>query len=502
APSSATPIIVTPSPEDADGGGGGGPVTPDHELALSTVQVLAVSIEGGVEQVVRYGSGVVVDAEQALIATAYPVVVPNTPGGTRAYTSLVIATDRRPGTEPSREYLAEIVQADPDADLAVLRVVSDLAGVPLAEGDFDLPAVRLGDPSTVGAGFPIRAFGYPGIAPQTTAGSQVVTTQQATIGGQRGNVARTGRTWFKTDARMPFGAAGGPAFDRSGALIGILAQDRYLTSGVTAQVRPLDLLAPLVEAARSGDAFRPALHRAGMMPGTLLVAPASGVFVGQPAFAENAVETNNGRDLFDYETRFVAGLGSLYYEYEVNGATDGAVIEERWFLDSVRQESLNSSVVWDGGAFGLVNDRITAPGASGIPTGRWRLEVYVDGVQHTMATAIVGVPVGEPALTFAYSASAATPQGDLAAEPFTGASQLLMGFDVSGMLAVRSLEWVVFRDNQPIYTSPPVRWEHGDSGRFWIGYSDPNATIGPGTWEFEIHGENGGILAVGTVTLF
>src|SRR5690606_34534013 len=141
---------------------------------------------------------------------------------------------------------------------------------------------------------------------------------------------------------MPFGAAGGPAFDRFGALVGIMAQDRYTPGGQVGQVRPLELLSPLIAQARGGEAYQPALYRTGMLPGSMQAAPATGIYVSQPGFAENAVETSNGRDLFDYESRFLAGLATLYYEYEVVGAPDGAEIEERWFLDNVRQESLSS----------------------------------------------------------------------------------------------------------------------------------------------------------------
>src|SRR5690606_29470130 len=123
--------------------------------------------------------------------------------------SLVLATNRVPGTEPQREYLAEIAAADPSVDLAVLRATSALDGTALASGAFDLPAVVLGDASTASSGFALRLFGFPGLAPGETGGSQVVNTTQGSITGQRSSVASTGRTWFKTDARMPFSAAGG-----------------------------------------------------------------------------------------------------------------------------------------------------------------------------------------------------------------------------------------------------------------------------------------------------
>src|SRR5690606_6100926 len=141
----------------------------------------------------------------------------------------------------------------------------------------------------------------------------------------------------------------------------------------------LDLLVELIDTVVPGETYHPALHRVGTLPGSLQISSNTSVHLSQPAFAENAVESTTGRDLFDYETRFATGLTALYYEYEVNGVSDGSTVEERWFLDGLQQDSLSSSYIWSGGSFGLVTDRISAPGAAGIPSGRWRLDVYVDG---------------------------------------------------------------------------------------------------------------------------
>lgn len=496
---SPTPIVVNPDNSAGGGAATGGQVIPDHQLALSIVQVLAVDNSGGFERITRSGTGVVVDAEAGLIATAYPVVDPYSINGTRAYTTIAIAADREPGTPPQREFTATLVAADPSADLAILRVTGDASGAPLEGDAFDLPAAVLGDASVAGVGFSLRVFGYPGVTGD--GGEQIVETAQATITGQRGASGRTGRTWFKMDIRMPFGAAGGPVFDRFGALVGILAQDRYLPTGVVGMSRPLDLLTPLLASATDAAPYEAPLHRVMTMPGSLEVAPDTGVFVSRPAFAENATETANGTDLFDYETRFVAGLGALYYEYVVNGAADEAVIEERWYLDDVVQQSLSSSFVWSRGAFGIVSDRITAPGATSIPDGRWRLEVLVDGTLYATATAIVGVDVGTPDAFFQFAAASATADGNIQAGAFTGAEQLLMAFDMTGMTGATQVEWHVFHDNNRVYTSPQIPWVQGPGGRFWVGYRPPEGTIGAGVWEFELH-VNGAIVEVGSVTLF
>lgn len=497
----ATPITVNPGADGSAGAATGGQVIADHELALSVVQVVVADRSGGFEQIIRYGSGVVLDAEAGLIATAYPVVHPYRPDGTRAYTHLVIATNRVPGTEPQREYLAELVASDPGIDLAILRVVSDLDGEPLVADSLDVPQVIQGDATAAGAGFSLRLFGHPGVRPdETSPGSQVIETATATIQGQRGASNRTGRTWFKMDGRMPFGAAGGPAFDRFGALVGFLAQDQYVPSGTIGQIRPLDLVTPLLEEARDVSGYRAPLYRTATLPGSLDLPPASPAYVSRPAFAENAIESAQGRDLFDYETRFAEGLGALYYEYEVSGVADGSVVEERWFLDGVQQESLSSSYVWSDGLFGHVTDRITAPGTTGIPSGRWRLDVYVGDIRHATATAIVGVSLGTPSAIYQAAASSVTLEGNVSVGAFSGAEQLLLLFDLSGMSGAELVEWSLFLDNRPIYTTAAIPWTAGEAGRFWIGYV-PEGGLGPGLWEVELR-VDGVILAVGSITLF
>jgi len=496
-----TPIVVNPDGSIGTGSATGGQVIPDHQLALSIVQVIAIDTSAGFAQNVRYGTGVVVDAAQGLIATAYPVVAPFTTDGTLAYTSLVIAPDRLPGTSPQPEFTATLVAADPSVNLAVLRVTGDIEGAPLAEGAFDLPAVVIGDAAVAGVGFSLRVFGYPGVDSNRPADAQVVETAQAIIQGQRGAAGRTGRTWFKLDTRMPYGSAGGPVFDRFGALVGILAQDRYLPNGVVGMARPLELLRPLIQGAPTATRYEAPLYRDATMPGSLQLPPATGIFVSRPAFAENATETPSGTDLFDYETRFAAGLGALFYEYVVNGAPNGAVVDERWYLDDVEQQTLSSSFVWGQGAFGIVTDRITAPSPTGMPTGRWRLDVLVNGTLHTTTTAIVGVDLGTPDAFFQFAASSATAEGNIQSGAFTGANQLLMMFDMVGMSGATQVEWHVFRDNTRIYTSPVVPWISGSGGRFWVGYKPPEGTIGAGTWEVELH-VNGTIVEVGTITLF
>ena len=265
-------------------------------------------------------------------------------------------------------------------------------------------------------------------------------------------------------------------------------------------MRPLDFVTPLLDEAREARSFQAPLHRTATLPGSLATPPPSAAYVSRPAFAENAIESAQGRDLFDYETRFAAGLGTLYYEYEVSGVADGTVVEERWFLDGVRQESLSSSFVWSAGLFGHVTDRITAPGTAGIPSGEWRLDLYVADIRMATATAVVGVPLGTPSAVYQAAASGVTLDGSVSVGAFSGSDQLLMLFDVAGMSGAAHVEWSVFHDNWPVFASATISWTSGESGRFWVGYAPPEG-IAAGVWEIELR-VDGNIVGVGSVTLF
>lgn len=496
-----TPIFVSPSAQAAPGGAGAATL-PDSQLALSVVQVQTVDASVGSNQAFRNGSGVVVDASNRLILTSYELVVPFRTNGTPGYTTIVIATNRKPGEAPAPEFEAELAAADPPNDIAVLRVVRDFGAKSLTPGKFNLPATTLGDARSASAGLPLRLFGYPGLAPAGSQRSQLLMVSKATVTGLRGIAGGSGRSWLKTDAHLPYGNGGGAAFNQAGALIGILAQDRYLPTGEVGQVRPLELALAVIDRARkdtTGTRYQAPLYMTGNVPGTTRPLPTDGIWISRPSFGENAIEAQGARDIFDYETRFVAGRPALYYEYVLEGVPAGTVVEERWFLDDVQQDQLSSSYRWDGRGLAIAGDRIAVLGPGGIPRGRWRLEIWAAGVLRAQSTALLGVELHQPQISGFADGSAATPDATPASAPAASASQLLVFFDFKGWEGVQQLDWLVFHDNQYVYTSPPIRWMYGDSGRFWIGFA-PGAPLGPGKWDLELHAD-GRVMGVLAVTI-
>jgi S1-C subfamily serine protease len=481
------------------------PAIPDVELARSVVQILLIDTTSGIVQTVRRGSGVVVDRDRALILTSYPLVDPFRTDGSRAYSTIAIGRSPVPGEPAELVYEAEIVTAAPHLDIAVLRAVRVYRGGPLAVGEFSPPAVRLGDSAAVAAGEALRLFGFPGADPSAPGADAPgsVTVANATLLGSRSAFDVKGRAWLDVDARLPAGVAGGPAFDAAGELVGVLSQLRYDASSLLGSARPIGLAEPLIEEARDAAPrarYRAPLQHPVLVPGRSIASGVPGVVVRGPAFAENAIEQGARLALFDY-TRFpAAGLPALHYEFVAQGIASDALVEERWYLEGVLQDTLSSSYTWGEGSFAVVTDRLIAPNPNGIPRGRWELEVWVSGSLAATGLAYIGVePPPATVGAFSFASIASAEQGPLF-PPSSSAQQLLGFFEYEGASAVQLLRWVVFHDGRVVYQSPLVRWTGGESGLWWVGHHE-DTPLGAGTWEIEIYLDNVW-AATGVVQLF
>jgi S1-C subfamily serine protease len=483
----ATPIVIVPNIGASTNTPTPTPAIPDHELAQSVVQIQAIDTSNWFVRTVRDGTGVVVDREAGLVVTAYALVRPYLSNGTRAYTTIGIGVNSVPGESPRLEYEAELIAADNLLGLAVLRVTRVYQGDLLTADGFEVPAAELGDASVVEPGDGLRLFGHPGL---NTVGvdSQALTVTAGTVLGRRGEPDHPGTTRLKLDAQLPYGNTGGPAFDRAGSLVGLLVPDLYDVDTPVTQLRPLNLVNELLEAARRLPAnvpFEAPLHAVEPSAGFAAANVSDGAWVSRPLFAEDATNDGGSLDLFDYERGFVSGTQELYFEFVIQGATAGALVEERWFLDGVLQDSLSSSYPWEGRDFSLVADRISVPTANGLPDGRWRLEVWIDETVRAASTAIIGVDVGPPVISNPSFGSVAGESGVSISGPISTAEQMLFFFDYSEMDLARGVRWVVLRDGEMMYQSPEITWPGAGEGRFWVGYYDADG-VGAGRWKFDV----------------
>ena len=138
------------------------------------------------------GSGVIIDGKRGLILTNEHVVV-------KTGTITVFLKDKR-------EFKAQIVGADPDSDLAVLRITSKTP----------LPAIDMGNSDDIMIGETIISIGNPfGFSHTVTTG--VISALNRSIRTE----GRIFQNFIQTDASINPGNSGGPLLNINGELIGI-----------------------------------------------------------------------------------------------------------------------------------------------------------------------------------------------------------------------------------------------------------------------------------------
>ena len=138
------------------------------------------------------GSGVIIDGKRGFILTNEHVIA-------KTDNITIILKDER-------EYKAQIVGADPDSDLAVLRIKSDE----------NLPSVEMGSSQDLMIGETVIAIGNPfGFSHTVTTG--VISAANRSIRSDN----RVYHDFIQIDASINPGNSGGPLLNINGALIGI-----------------------------------------------------------------------------------------------------------------------------------------------------------------------------------------------------------------------------------------------------------------------------------------
>ncbi len=173
------------------------------------------------------GSGVIVKG--GLVVTNYHVV-------RRATEIRVVLADRR-------EFDGQVVLADQEADLAIIR----LQGADEAS----LPAIEIGDSDALAVGDLVLAIGNPFGVGQTVS-SGIISGLART--GRGANALTTGRYFIQTDAPINPGNSGGALVDMAGRLIGIntLIVTRSGGSVGLGFAIPANLVRQVVAQARAG----------------------------------------------------------------------------------------------------------------------------------------------------------------------------------------------------------------------------------------------------------
>jgi serine protease Do len=160
---------------------------------------------------VSTGSGTLI-SPQGFILTNYHVIgdLENRRIVPRIFVGVVRFVDQ----PPEVRFLADVVAADPNLDLALLRITRTSGGQPI--GNMTFPAVPIGDSNKLIVGDPIYVFGFQGT------GGNTITFSSGAVGGFTGeDMESGGKQWIKHDAQTGPGNSGGGIYNQDGELIGI-----------------------------------------------------------------------------------------------------------------------------------------------------------------------------------------------------------------------------------------------------------------------------------------
>ena len=203
--------------EVVEGLGKGGAFHPEQiykRLSPGVVTVISVLAEG--EDLVRdgqagLGSGFVVDAEGYVVTNTHVVTSGRAPSLERAKQVYVAFGD-------GNRVEADIVGADPNSDIALLKV---------DPGGLDLVPLSLGSSEDLTVGDPVAAIGSPfGESQSLSIG--VVSALDRTI---ESLTAYSIGNAIQTDAAINHGNSGGPLLDSRGRVIGVNSQIRSTGGG-------------------------------------------------------------------------------------------------------------------------------------------------------------------------------------------------------------------------------------------------------------------------------
>ncbi len=194
----AGPLATAPVPEGAQ------PMSGEDIYAMACGQVVGVAAAGAQGGSLS-GSGIII-SDDGYILTNYHIIQ------TGVLRGWPIAVDSFTG----QRYDAQIVGAEPESDLAVLKIEAQ-----------DLPAATLGDSEALTVGQRVYAVGNPLGALPCTMTRGVVSARDRRITVAENTLSNM----FQFDAPVNEGNSGGPVYNVYGQVVGV-ATAKYAASGV------------------------------------------------------------------------------------------------------------------------------------------------------------------------------------------------------------------------------------------------------------------------------
>ena len=373
-----------------------------ERIERATVFIMQATTVSNQLMITCVGSGTIVSRDGLILTNAHNTVTNrNCPGDT-----LIIALSVRLDEPPVPIYRAEIIQADPGLDLALLRITRQNDGRVIDPATLALPFVELGD----SAGAEPRRNTDDRRLSRSRA-TAPVSVARGTVSGFTAEPSGGDKSWIKTSASIPGTMTGGGVYNQQGKLIGVPTtspvvglspEARCVTvqdtnndgamnssdvcvpvGGFINSLRPSSFVRPLLRAASlnlkldaisqsSGETFRQ--RNAEVQPPVLLA------FGQRRANASSVVRS------------LPAGTDSVYLFFNYANMTPETVYELRVTTNGIPNPAFSLSPVrWSGGRSG-----VWYVGSTGQPwpNGFYDFTLFIDGIAADSARLLIGQASG------------------------------------------------------------------------------------------------------------
>jgi hypothetical protein len=450
--------------------------------------------EAGTQVVSCVGSGTLISPDGLILTNAHLATQMGPCRGGRIIVALAVRLD----APPVPTYVAELVQIDPQYDLAVIQIASGLDGSPVDPGTLNLPYVTPGDSSGFQPGNALTFVGYPDI------GATSVTALQGVITGITAERIGGRLAWFRTDSLLGGVMSGGGAFDANGRLVGIMTsapatsgsdpgllclsiQDSTSdglinerdacvpVGGQVTAIRPIVFAQPLIEAARSG--FKLA-HRAGIPA----VQPVAGPTVRRLFFSSEITDLGLPARI---SSALPSGTTSVWFFFDYDNMQQGVPYEVRVTRDGLDMPGFSlGPLAWGAGQRGTWY--VGTEGKTW-PDGAYEFTILLSGEAVASAALVIGNPLDTPAfydLVFGIPDENGNVTAPTTLLP-TGTTRFDGQFRFEGMPQGQDWTEVWYLDGTEIYRATNI-WAGEESG-VWSVRAQNTEGLPPGTYRLELY---------------
>ncbi len=225
--------------------------TPEPTVAAITIQnVIDATVRIGVLDStwteIGHGSGSIIDA-RGLILTNFHVIGNNDTGSYYNQDGIsYIYVTLDPRDPPKLQFIAQVVDADPGKDLAVLRIIATTNGEPPA-ACLALPAVTINMTESVAIGQKLTSVGYSGVG-----GNTVSISSGQVVGFEEFSMSTLNERSYeaiKYDASDSRGSSGGPIVNERNEQVAVVFGGISDNADSLGYARPVSLAKDLISSA-------------------------------------------------------------------------------------------------------------------------------------------------------------------------------------------------------------------------------------------------------------